>query len=271
MFRADLHCHSTCSDGMLTPEELVLLAKERGLQGLSITDHDTFIAYERAYPVAKKEGLLLGIGVEFSSLFLSMSVHILGYDFDPTSVVLLSLCSRHKKRRQERNMRILKKLQGRNMPLSEEELLIPSGGTSGRLHIARLMVKRGYVQSVKEAFDLYLGDGKCCFDPGEGISSEETIETIHQGGGKAFLAHPHLIKNRGKLNALLKLPFDGIECYYMLSQPKAEAPLLRLAKERRLLISGGSDFHAVNKDFISLGGAWVDEPTFHAIFSSHST
>jgi predicted metal-dependent phosphoesterase TrpH len=106
-FRADLHCHTTCSDGTFSPEQLLHLAKERGLSGISITDHDTIEAYSTAAAIAKQLGIKLGSGVEFSSVFQNLSVHILGYDFDLHSPAISKLCERHRLRRKDRNKKIL--------------------------------------------------------------------------------------------------------------------------------------------------------------------
>jgi predicted metal-dependent phosphoesterase TrpH len=266
MFRADLHCHTLFSDGSMTPEELLHHAKEAGLAGISITDHDNIEAYAEAYAIAKRLGLLLGNGVEFSSLFQNLSVHILGYDFDLDSSSIQKLCQRHQQRRIKRNKKILEKLGRLGMWIFEEELLAIKGHTVGRPHIALLMIKKGYVSTLKEAFNLYIGDGKPCFDPGESISAEETISVIHQGGGKAFIAHPHLLENARKVKELLKLPFDGIECYYANLPQEREKRWIRIAKEKGWLISGGSDFHGTAKEYIQLGCSWVDEEAFHRIF-----
>jgi 3',5'-nucleoside bisphosphate phosphatase len=266
MFRADLHCHTTFSDGMMTPEQLFCHAKEIGLAGISITDHDTIDAYVQAPDIAKRLGLLLGSGVEFSCIFQKMSVHILGYDFDLNSHSIAKLCDRHQHRRAERNKTILENLSRLGMPILEEELLSISERTIGRPHIAQLMVKKRYVGSIKEAFNHYIGDGKPCYASGEGVSVEETIGAIHQGGGKAFIAHPHLLEHARKIKELLKYPFDGIECHYAKFPPEQEVRWVQVAKEKDWLMSGGSDFHGSIKDYIQLGCAWVDQKNFHKIF-----
>jgi predicted metal-dependent phosphoesterase TrpH len=263
-FRADLHCHTTCSDGSLTPQELVALAKESGLSGLSVTDHDTIDAYETLIPEARRLGILLGAGVEFSCEFKGKSVHILGYDFRLDSPEIRAFCERHQKRREERNRAILAKLSRIGLVIGEQEL--PSAGTVGRPHIAHLMVKKGYVSSFKEAFQLYLGEGKRCYDEGVTFSAQEGVDVIHQGGGKAFVAHPHLLSDGGFIRELLTLPFDGIECHYARCSPEKERRWLKIAKEKGLLISGGSDFHGALKEHIPLGSSWVDEECFHKIF-----
>lgn len=266
MFRADLHCHTTFSDGTLTPEQLLHLAKEIGLSGISITDHDTIGAYTTAPAVAKQLGILLGTGIEFSCIFQKMSVHVLGYDFDLDSPAIAKLCARHQQRRTYRNKAILDNLSRLSMPISEEELMAIGEKTLGRPHIAKLMVAKGYVSSIKEAFNHYIGDGKPCYASGEGVSVQETIEIIHQGRGKAFIAHPHLLEHSRKIKELLKSPFDGIECYYAKFSSEQENRWVQVAKERGWLISGGSDFHGSSKDYIQLGCSWVDEDKFHKIF-----
>lgn len=266
MFRADLHCHTTCSDGTMTPRELVIHAKEIGLSALSITDHDTIAAYESAIPAAKENGLILGTGVEFSTSFRKTSIHVLAYDFDLQSEQIRGLCSRHVKRRKTRNQMILERLSRLSMPVFEEELNQFGSEMIGRPHIAQVMVRKGYVSSIKEAFHRFLGDGCPCFESGQTISLEETLTIIHEGGGKAFIAHPHLIVHRNTIKELLKLPFDGIECYYAKIPPFRESVWLKIAKEQGLLVSGGSDFHGAVKEHIPLGSSWVGEEAFHQIF-----
>lgn len=266
MFRADLHCHTTFSDGSMTPEQLLIHAKEIGLSGISITDHDTIEAYAVAPAIAKELGLLLGNGVEFSSVFQDLSIHILGYDFDLESKAILDLCERHRNRRKDRNKAILERLSRLSMPILEEELLAMGERSIGRPHIALLMIQKGYVSTIKEAFNTYIGDGRPCFVPGDSISSEETLSVIHEGGGKAFIAHPHLLGHANKIKHLLQLPFDGIECHYGRLPPEQEKRWIKIAHEKGWLISGGSDFHGSVKEFIQLGCSWVDEESFHNIF-----
>lgn len=267
-FRADLHCHTTFSDGTTTPEELIKLAKEVGLSALSITDHDSTGAYERAIIAAKKEGIILGSGVEFSSSNQEMSVHILGYDFDLADAGLNAFCHRHIERRRNRNLRIIEKLSARGMEIDPTyfESEAEKGLTIGRPHIAQILVEKGYVRSIQEAFKQWIGDGRPCFDPGTPFSADETIEVIHTAGGKAFLAHPHLMKDHNAIYRLLEKPFDGIECYYSKCLPSKEKKWMKIAEKKGLLISGGSDYHGAIKPGIPLGCSWVGQATFEAIF-----
>lgn len=271
MFKADLHCHTTFSDGTLTPQELMQLAKNVGLSALSITDHDTLGAYAQAPQEAKKLGLILGTGVELSCQFKDASIHILGYDYSLESEELRTFCEKHHRRRELRNQKILEKLSRLGMQITQDELVSTFGidSTIGRPHIAKLMTEKGYVISPKEAFNLYIGDDKCCFDSGVAFSVEETIQVIHQADGKAFLAHPHLLSNFKSLKTLLDQAFDGIECHYARCSPEQEKRWLKIAKHRGWLMSGGSDFHGDSKAYVRLGCSWVSEEVFHQIFQKH--
>ncbi len=270
MFRADLHCHTRFSDGSFTPEEIILKAKENNLSALVITDHDTIDAYPEAIEIAKREGILLGTGIELSCFFEEQSVHILGYDFQLDSEPLIDLCKKHYDRRMKRNRGILERLKKKGFVIEEKELLeaFPSSSRIGRPHIAELLIRKGHVRDMQHAFQLYLGDQCSCYVSSSGITPEETVEIIHQAGGKAFIAHPHLIRKQRIVEHLLTLPFDGIECYYSVLPSHREKKWLQIAKQRKMLISGGSDFHGSFKPYIELGSSWVDEEHFRKIFSN---
>ncbi len=267
-FRADLHCHTTCSDGSLTPVELVKLASTSGLKGLSITDHDTVDAYETALPAAKAVGIELIPGVEFSASYRQTSVHILAYAFSPSNEHILNFCRRHQERRQHRNRAILQLLKKHQMPISEEELTEQAPTlhkTIGRPHIALAMVRHGYATSVQDAFAHYLKEGKPCYVQGDTFSVQETIDIIHQAKGVAILAHPHLIDRRSVVKKLLEMNFDGLEAYYARLPVSREAEWIAIAKKKNWLITGGSDFHGAVKPTIPLGCSWVDEAAFRQL------
>ncbi len=268
-FRADLHCHSTCSDGSLSPDALVRLAKESGLSGISITDHDTIDAYADGMVLANELGLKWVPGVEFSAVHKGVSVHVLAYAFSLKSVSLKRFCAKHSIRRQERNAGILDRLAKRGMPVSYKELFSDTIASSvgprkiaGRPHIAQVMVNKGYVSTVREAFDKYLAEGMSCYDPGQAISVEETIEYIHAAKGLAVIAHPHLIRNAPIEEALLRMPFDGIEGYYGNFHRSQEARWIALAGGKKWMVTGGSDFHGDIRPKIPLGCSWVTQETF---------
>lgn len=263
-FRADLHCHSTCSDGTYTPENLVKLASESGLMGLSITDHDTVEAYSLALPLAQSLGVELISGVEFSTELFGQSVHVLGYCFQVDHPAIQELCQMHMQRREERNLSILEKLKDLGKPLSLEEI-IPKEmhHTIGRPHIAQAMIKRGYVETIQEAFKKYIGDGKPAYAKGKTIPIQETLDIIHTAHGKAIMAHPHLIDDNLILRKLLEMNFDGIECYYAKFNKEQNARWIQIAQNKNWLITGGSDFHGNVKPTIPLGASWIDRESFN--------
>lgn len=263
--RADLHCHSTCSDGQHTPSELLQLAKEAGLFALSITDHDTLGAYTAAlFEEAQQLGLRLYVGVELSTLLKKTPIHILGYGVD-LGEEILHFCKKQRERRNARNRAILGKFSRFSIIIKEEELKSLGERTIGRPHIAHILVKRGIVPSIQQAFDRFLGEGKPCFAPGTSLTPLEAIEAIHSAKGKAFIAHPHLIRNEGSVQKLLSLPFDGIECYYARLHGH-EKKWLKCAAERGWLVSGGSDFHGSFKPHMRLGSSWTSEEDVEKIF-----
>ncbi len=268
---ADIHTHSQASDGSLSPEELVRHAKKCGLFGLSITDHDTIAAYETATAAAREIGIKLGVGIEFSCVFEEHDVHLLGYDFDLASRDIQALCLRHKNRRSNRNLAMLEKLRAHQIDITIDDIkehgYSPSDSV-GRPHIAHVMVQKGYVGSIKEAFNRYLAEGKCCYVRGESLSVDETIDTIHKARGKAFIAHPHLLASSFPIDRLLQKPFDGIECRYARLPQKSAEPWIEIARRKNWLMSGGSDFHGSVKPDLPLGCQGVDQATFERIFEN---
>lgn len=266
-FRADLHTHTTCSDGSLSPYELIDLARDYQLNAVSITDHDTVSAYTaEVMDYAKKRGVELLTGVEFSCIYEGIGVHLLGYNFNPTAYVIKRFCTEHIERRKERNLSILNLLKKEGIYISEEELYLGDSPLKGRVHIALLLVKKGYVNSISDAFKLYIGDHASCFERGRGFSIDDTIEIIHSAGGKAFLAHPHLMKEKKLIKKFLHLyEFDGVECFYANFPKQENDRWLKIAEKENLLVSGGSDFHGANKPYNKLGSAFVCEERFYKI------
>lgn len=263
--RYDLHCHTTCSDGTMTPEETLKLAKSSGLKGLSITDHDTIAAYKIAIDLAKQLDLTLLSGVEFSASHKGASVHILGYGFDINAPTITEFCLRHEKRRADRNSLILELLKKHKMPLTPEDVTGPFNktmATSGRPHIAHAMIAKRYVHTISEAFKKFIGEGCSCYAAGTPHTVEETIETIHTAKGVAIIAHPHLMSDKATLNAILNMNFDGIECYYGNIAYQNNARWLELAEKKKWLVTGGSDFHGSIKPNQPLGSSWIDSERF---------
>lgn len=273
-FRADLHCHTTCSDGSEPPEKVIRLAKEIGLSGLSITDHDSTAAYETAYEFAGDLKLLPG--VEFSTMHKGVSIHLLAYGFVLNHPAITELCTKHHERREARNREILYKLAKHDMPVTEEEIattippeLREKHRTIGRPHIAYVMLQKGYVDSITEAFKKWIGEGRPCFATGISISTEDTIDIIHEAKGLAIIAHPHLIDETHVLGDLYQMKFDGIECYYARFAMDLQQRWIKVANRRNWIITGGSDFHGTIKPNIPLGCSWVNEELFTPLWLHH--
>lgn len=257
--KADIHCHTTCSDGSDEPLTVLRLAKQIGLNGLSITDHDTIDAYTpELFAAAQELDIRILTGIELSSELQDVPVHVLGYGFDINSSSLKAFLTEMQERRRERNRTILKKLAEKNIVITEEEL--KGRKAAGRPHIAQLLVEKGRVRSIQEAFEIYLKDV-----PGFRPTPRTVIEEIHKANGKAVLAHPHFYKKKSFMRHVLEAPFDGIECYYAMLSKAQELPILKLASERNLIPTGGSDYHGSVKPHIPLGFSWVTEPIFEQL------
>lgn len=269
MKKYDLHVHSTCSDGSVSPQELLQLAKEMGLDGISITDHDTVDAYTtELFDLALALQLELIPGIEFSTCFKEENVHVLGYMIDPFNQGLKAFCQEHTKRRRLRNTMILDLLKKHNMPISLEELYHFPMGTIGRPHIAYLMVQKGYVSSIPQAFEQWIGDDRPCYAPGVRFDLDETIKTIRRAGGKAVLAHPILIKKKKLIRELAKFSFDGWECFYAKFSIEQNNTMVEIAKQHNFIMTGGSDFHGIIKPHSSLGSTYTDEQNLSRLKSN---
>ncbi len=263
-FRADLHCHSTCSDGTFTPEELLREAQAKGLKGLSITDHDTVAAYETAIPLAREMGIELLTGVEFSTTVKEQSVHVLAYGFDVQHEELHAFCQRHKERREERNIRMLESLKKGGITIEVCELAQDTHAI-GRPHIAKALIDKGYAKDLREVFTEFIGGNSPYFVKTSSFGLEETLALIRSVGGKAVLAHPHLINNQGLVDYLLQQAFDGMEVFYARMPPHKERPWVKRAQKRGWIQTGGSDFHGTVKPHISLGCSWTGIDSFNAL------
>lgn len=261
----DLHCHSTFSDGSYNPEKLINLAKEKGFTGLSITDHDTIAAYEEAQFFAQKSDIHLISGVEFSCDFEGKNIHVLGYGFDLDNKDILNLTNIHAQRRHKRHSKILDALKMRGIDLPSNT--IDTEGSIGRMHIAKSLLDHGYVKTIGQAFDLYIGDGKCCHITLETPDIKETISIIQKANGKAILAHPHLIYHQKLLYSLLSLPFDGLEAYYGGCNDDRNARYVQLGQKRGWILTGGSDFHGDYKDYRPFGASYVTEECIEQLTS----
>ena len=254
----DLHTHTTVSDGSMLPAELMKYAKHKGLKAIAITDHDTTDGLYEAVQEGKRIGLEVIPGIEISADF-SPEMHILGYfpngDYSGISGILVDLRSK----REERNPRIVNKLNELGLGISMEEVLAKSsGGVTGRPHIAKVLIEKGYVHSLEEAFDKYLASGRPAYFKKDKLTPRQCIGEISAAGGLPVLAHPiYLRMEYEQLDALLaelvQSGLKGVEAYYVDNTPQQTGMLLKLAEKHRLLVTGGSDFHGSFKPEIDIG------------------
>jgi 3',5'-nucleoside bisphosphate phosphatase len=261
MNQIDLHMHSTCSDGTMTPRELIVYAKEKGLRTISVTDHDTISHIKDVLTAAAESDIEVIPGIEVSAEYDARgTMHILGYYIDPENDEIYDMLQDFRDGRDERNPKIIARLNELGLKIEYKDILKESAGQSvGRPHIARVLVNKGYVKDTKEAFDVYLAKGALAYFDRVRFSPEKIISVIHASGGLAFLAHPKQlgIKNRAELETLIEqlivYGLDGIEVYSSCHMPKNIKLYLDLAKKYDLLISGGSDFHGGTKGYIDMG------------------
>ncbi len=255
----DLHMHSKCSDGTLEPEELVQLAKKRGVRVIALTDHDSVDGLERAGKEAEKQGVILVNGIEFSTNYFGKEVHILGYFLDLTDEVFLGKLEELKVERGNRTVKILKKLCDRGLSLTMEEVFMEvTGPVVSRTHIANAMMKKGYVYTRTEAFRQYIGEGGSAYVPKTIISPNEAVRLIRRNGGIAAIAHPKLIgMGREKvlrlIDELIGDGLDALETYYPGYSNEDIKFYEDTCKEKGLLRTGGSDYHGLNREGVQIG------------------
>lgn len=244
--RADLHTHSTASDGTLTPADLVRQASRRGLTILALTDHDTTSGLAEAISTGEVLGVRVIPGIELSTDVRAGEVHMLGYGIDPGSEPLQEALTRYRQARLERAERIIARLRELGVDLPEGSVKASAGDASvGRPHIARAMIAAGYVQSVSEAFDRYLGNDKPAYIASERKPTpSEAIRLILAAGGLPVHAHPFTFECFPEsLPELVEAGLAGIEVYYAEYSPERREMLALIAAEHGLLATGGSDYH----------------------------
>ncbi|SES68983.1 hypothetical protein SAMN05660297_00256 [Natronincola peptidivorans] len=242
----DMHTHTTASDGTLTPTQLIQYAIVKGLAGIAITDHDTIAGIKEAKVCCSQlSDFTIIPGVELSTEDSGEEVHILGYNINYKSKELLDTLMLIQNQRMNRVKKMVKKLQGLDIDITYNEILAMSKqGVIGRPHVARALVKKGYIEDLQEAFVKYLSKGCPAYVPRYKLTPFEAIDLIHKVGGIAVVAHPGLIKNHGILLNILRKGVDGIEVYHPEHKKQDNIKYLALANEYQLIVTAGSDFHS---------------------------
>jgi predicted metal-dependent phosphoesterase TrpH len=271
----DLHIHSTASDGSLTPSEILRQAQKLRLAAIAITDHDSLEGSKAARRTGIPSSLKFLTGVEISAAYPpffpgSGSFHILGYRIRLDDTILNQSLGRLRQARKNRNPQILERLDKLGFPLSIEEVQQAAGqGQIGRPHIAQAMMNKGFVQSIDEAFDNYLGNNKPAYVDKYRIACAEAIRIILGADGIPVLAHPGLLnsKNKSDLEALIvnlkTIGIKGIEAYYPKHTRQKMKDYIEIADRHNLLVTGGTDFHGDIMPKIKIGSA---DGTLHIPF-----
>jgi len=256
----DLHTHSTCSDGTLTPTELVQAAKAAGLQALALTDHDTVQGLPELMEAGQAFDLEVIAGVELTVRSDLGSMDILGFWVPTGQSGLTQALEYLNRQRLERNQEIASRLQGLGLDVTYEEIAAKAGeGTIGRPHIAQVLQDKGYVKTVQEAFDKFLATGGKAYMPKIVLSPEKAIALLKAEGATVCLAHPKIYRRldaaslEGFLTRMKPLGLEGIEARYSEHTPEETRAYENLAKRLGLVTCGGSDFHGAIKPDIRLG------------------
>jgi predicted metal-dependent phosphoesterase TrpH len=256
----DLHVHSTASDGSYSPAEVVRQAKAGGLTAMALTDHDTVDGLPEAVAAGETLGLEVIPGVEISAQFPGGTMHILGLYVDYHNGLLDQRLAVLKQARLDRNPQIINKLNALGIPITMARVEeISGGGQVGRPHIARALQEAGVVTSIQQAFDLYLKKGGKAYAGKFRFPPDQALTMIREAKGIPVLAHPFTL-NLGSAYALKNLIVQlkgqglaGLEVFYSEHTPEQQALYLKLAQELDLLVTGGSDYHGLNKPEVTLG------------------
>lgn len=254
----DLHSHTTASDGTFSPAQLVDEAVRAGVRILGITDHDTFSGYDQAVPLARRAGLDLVCGIELSTKLHGHSVHLLGYflELNPGGLdAFRGWIGDLQASRRERNVRLVARLQELGLDITLEEVQARGGGMTGRPHFAQVLLAKGYVSNMQQAFDDYLDESAKGYVTRREPTFAEAVGHIRGAGGIASLAHP--VRLREDVTAILPelraAGLNAMEAYHSDHGPAETELYLHLAATHGLLVTGGSDFHGAVKPEIRLG------------------
>lgn len=260
--RIDLHLHSTASDGVFPPEEVVFLAQRHRLDTIALTDHDTIEGYPAARAAADAAGLRLLTGIELTTMQPDgSSVDVLGYLFEIDHAPMQTRLADILDQRRNRAAFMVAKLNDLGIPLNLARVYAIAGsGAVGRPHVARALVEAGHVATYQLAFDKYIGDKGPAYVPHARLTMQEAITMLHDAGGVAVLAHPCFVPEfETLLPAWVDLGLDGIEVYHSAQGPTLTMRARVAARQHDLVMTGGSDFHSLTSDQKAIIGS-VDVP-----------
>lgn len=266
-FFADLHSHSTASDGSDAPARVAERAAAHGLRVLALTDHDTLDGYAAAREAGERAGVRIVPGTELTCYRDGKEINILGLGVDPSSQELLAHCRRFVQARQDRAREIGERLAALGVPVDMEAVVAATdGGVVGRPHVARALVAAGHVADNQQAFDKYLGNGKPADVPKMVVDAQFAIDVIHAARGIAVLAHAGLWNQFDLVPILAGQGLDGVEVWHSIHSAEHIERLDALADAHGLVKTGGSDCHGGGAGRAELMGAWgIDEAQWRKV------
>jgi 3',5'-nucleoside bisphosphate phosphatase len=257
----DLHTHSTASDGIYSPTELLHKAKEAGLRVLALTDHDTTGGLEEAARAARTLDIDFIPGIEINTDVSGGEVHVLGYFIEFQRPEFQAVLKVLRDARERRGQRMVELLNEHGVNIAWDRVREIAQGSVGRPHVAKALQEAGYVQTIGEAFDKYIGNGCYAYVPRYKLTPEDAVHLVASANGLPVIAHPlelpGLAVLREWLPGLCEAGMAGLETYYGLYTPENERELLALAREYDVIPTGGSDFHGPGLHPTPLGGRYV--------------
>jgi predicted metal-dependent phosphoesterase TrpH len=263
--KIDLHIHTTFSDGISSPKEILDMARWKKLKAIAICDHDNFAGYFAIKELRSDNDPEIIPGVELSAGKDGEDIHILGYLFDPQSTAFVNALQEFRDTRNKRGEMMLKRLKEMGMDVPIDLVKEIAGDSAiGRPTVADAMVQVGVIKSFDEAFANYIGLDGPAYVPKQNLSPQKAIELIHAAGGLAFLAHPAVAQAYNYIDEFIGYGLDGLEIHHPYHNSKMRKYLNNTAEERSLLRCGGSDYHGREKHHGKVGsqpvpGEWLDE------------
>lgn len=267
MVFADLHMHSTASDGVLSPAQILARASEAGLRALAITDHDTCAGTKMALDLAAQFNLIVVPGVEMTTQVEGRNVHMLGYFFDVDSVELATFFAENRRRREQRACAMADNLAADGFPVSSD-MVRSSGKTINRSLLARMLVQSGCAANIDDAFRRFIGQHSPYYVECSYPESAEAVHLIRAAGGYAFIAHPAHYRVVDLIEPLVHEGMTGVEAFHTMQSKRQSALLVDLAHSLGAGISGGSDWHGDGTHGAQLGSAGLSEAEFTAFLSA---
>jgi predicted metal-dependent phosphoesterase TrpH len=263
----DLHTHTVASDGTYRPSELVAEAARRGVRVLAVTDHDSTDGLAEAIETARAHPPLTIVpGIEINCDVEGAEIHVLGYGMDYEAPWFQDFCRAQREERRARVHRTAERLAELGLPIDVERVFaLVQEGSAGRPHVARVMVERGYVKTVREAFDRYLASGKPAHVPRRKLTPEDAVRLLRRAGGVPVFAHPGLAERDELIPSMVEAGLMGIECYYSEHSPAQRGSYLDLCRRYDLVATGGSDFHGPQVRAAILGHPTVPLATWDVL------